>query len=97
MIHRISFKKFTLQAIKRLRQNGKSNGIHSVYSGFNAAAREYYGKDFDVVAAVNKLVEQGIITTRFVKGGAMIYIQGEEPKGLERRDPGKLVKKILGQ
>ena len=73
---KMSEEKFFTQAIKTLR-NGKSNGIHVTYSGFNGAYRDYYGKE--PRDAQVKLVEAGKIVIRPCKGGAMMYLAGEEP------------------
>lgn len=63
-----------------------SAGIHTVYSGFNAAFRAYFGKDADPVAATTALAESGVIEMQFVKGGAMIYCPGDAPERTDRAD-----------
>lgn len=73
---------FTLRAIETLRSE-KSKGIHSVYSGFNQAFREYFGED--PVPITTALAKEGKILTRPVRGGAMIYKPGEAP--ISREDP----------
>jgi len=74
---RLSYEDFFCNAIKRLRNTDKSQGIHTVYSGFNEAFREYYGED--PVPVTQKLVDEGAIELRPRKGGVMIYLQGEAP------------------
>jgi hypothetical protein len=72
---------FVISAIKTLRDTTKSLGIHTVISGFNEAFRMEFpdlGKS-GPVDVVNKMVEEGKIVRSFRKGGAMIYLPGEEP------------------
>jgi hypothetical protein len=54
-------------------------GIHSVYSGFNQAFREYFGTN--PVEATTKLAHEGKIATRPVKGGAILYLPEDAPAG----------------
>ena len=61
----------------RAGRNGKSKGIHTVYSGFNDAFRQYYGTD--PVEATQRLAEEGKILMHRTKGGAMVYLPGEGP------------------
>ena len=74
---------FTHKAIAVLSKadGNKSKGIHSVYSGFNAA----FGKHFtlakeQVFACVDAMAERGHIAKRFAKGGVMIYMPGDMPE-----------------
>jgi hypothetical protein len=67
---------FVLRAIKKLRKP-PYKGIHSVYSGFNRAFRDYFQKD--PIDTTTKLAEEGKIVTRPVKGGVMIYLPDEAP------------------
>jgi len=73
---KLSEAEFVRKAITTLR-TGNYKGIHTRFSGFNQAFREYYGTD--PVAATKRLVEEGVITQHFARGGAMIYLKGEEP------------------
>lgn len=76
---------FTHNAIKALRvdADGKPKvfngynvmGIHSVYSGFNGAFRQYYGTD--PVEATQRMEAKGKLRVKLVQGGAMLYIPGE--------------------
>jgi hypothetical protein len=66
---------FVVRAIKKLR--GRYRGIHSVFSGFNEAFREYFGEDPRPVT--QELAARGIIAIRPVKGGVMLYLKGEAP------------------
>lgn len=67
---------FVERAIKRLR-TAPYKGIHSVYSGFNRAFREYF--DVNPVEATTRLAGEGRIATRPVKGGVMIYLPEDAP------------------
>ena len=73
---------FVARAIKKLKKP-PYKGIHSVYSGFNQAFREYFSKD--PVKATTTLAQEGKIVTRPVKGGVMIYLPEDaptQPKGV---------------
>lgn len=65
---------FTHAAIKKLRK-GNYKGIHTVYSNFNSAFKEYFGTD--PIEAVKGMVENGDIESRFARGGVMIYLPGD--------------------
>lgn len=67
---------FIVRAIKKLR--GKYRGIHSVFSGFNDAFRQYFGEDPRPVT--QEMAQKGIIELRPVKGGVMMYLKGEAPQ-----------------
>ncbi len=67
---------FVERAIRKLR-NPPYKGIHSVYSGFNRAFKEYFDKN--PVEATTQLAQEGRIATRPVKGGVMLYLPGEAP------------------
>jgi hypothetical protein len=69
-----SYEAFFRAAITQLRDPTISRGIHVVYSGFNNALKQYYGKDIDPKEITGKLAREGKIAIRFVKGGAMIYL-----------------------
>jgi hypothetical protein len=73
---KISEHDFVIRAINKLRKP-PYKGIHSVYSGFNRAFREYFDKD--PVEATTRLAEEGKIATRPVKGGVMLYLPDEAP------------------
>jgi len=89
---KLTVEEFTKKAIVALRV-GNYKGIHTRFSGFNAAFRKYYGSD--PVAAVADLQSRGIIEGHLEKGGAMIYLKGEMP---ERKvdDGSKTLAKIIG-
>ena len=67
---------FVVKAIKRLR--GKYRGIHTVFSGFNEAFRQYFGEDPRPVT--QEMAAKGIVEIRPVKGGVMLYLKGEAPR-----------------
>ena len=69
---------FVLRAIETLRDPERSRGIHTVFSGFNNAFREYF-PGLDPIDVTNQLAEAGRIVIRPVKGGVMIYKPGEAP------------------
>lgn len=71
---RLSHKEYILQEIKRLRTKN-FKGIHVVYSGFNAAFRDYFKED--PIPIVKKLEAEGVVMTKPVKGGVMLYIKNE--------------------
>jgi|SRR3972149_7136762 len=88
-----NYEEFFKIAILRLRTISKSRGIHSVFSGFNQAFREYYGED--PVKVTQELASMAKIEIRPVKGGVMLYLPGEAPK---RAESGKTVlSKILSE
>jgi hypothetical protein len=73
---RISELEFVVRAVRKLRKP-PYKGIHSVYSGFNRAFRDYFQKD--PINTTTKLAAEGKIVTRPVKGGVMIYLPDEAP------------------
>ena len=77
---------FVVRAIKKLR--GKYRGIHTVFSGFNEAFRQYFGEDPRPVT--QGMAQKGIIELRPVKGGVMMYLKGEAPQAGD-----DVLKKIL--
>lgn len=79
MAKKLSYKNFVTAAIRNLRINGYK-GIHTVFSGFNEAFREYYGSDVDPVEITKKLAEDGIIVIRPAKKGATLYLAEDAPK-----------------
>jgi hypothetical protein len=77
---KISEEEFVLRAIKRLRKP-PYRGIHSVYSGFNQAFKEHFGKN--PVDVTKRMAEEGKIVTRPVRGGVMLYVPDDAPKPKE--------------
>ena len=86
----LSYEEFFKLAILRLRDTSKSLGIHSVFTGFNQAFREYFKED--PIKVTQELASEGKIEIRPVKGGVMIYLAGEAPK---RAGTGKSVLDII--
>jgi hypothetical protein len=84
---KLTEEEFVRKAIKKLR--GKYKGIHTVYSGFNSAFKEYFGTN--PVEATQRLASKGKINIRPVKGGVMIYLPEDSPNTAEN-----ILKKILG-
>ena len=62
-----------------------------VYSGFNDSFRLYF--DQEPREIIDKLIKDGSIESKPVKGGIMIYLPGESPKPF--KDPSETMKKIL--
>ena len=75
-VAKLSPEEFVRRAVLRLR-NGKSKGIHSVFSGFNAAVQEYY--NVDPVEFTQELERKGVIVMRPAKKGMMIYLAEDAP------------------
>ncbi|OHA16787.1 MAG: hypothetical protein A3C79_00450 [Candidatus Taylorbacteria bacterium RIFCSPHIGHO2_02_FULL_45_28] len=74
MSQKLTIEEFTLLAVDKL-PKGDKQMIHTVYSGFNEAFREYFpGKD--PVAEVNQLAKEGKISFRLCRGGAIIAKPG---------------------
>jgi hypothetical protein len=76
---KLSEEEFVRKAIKKLRGNYK--GIHSVYSGFNAAFKEYFGTN--PVETTQRLANEGKVNIRPVKGGVMLYLPEDAPNTAE--------------
>ena len=76
---KLSEKEFTYRAIERLREPRMKEhpGIHSVSSGFHEAWKKYYGTD--PMDGIQRLIFQGEVDIRHVKGGVVIYLPGEAP------------------
>ncbi len=91
-IEKMSEIEFTKNAIVKLRKV-PYKGIHSVFSGYNEAFRKYFGSD--PIEAVNQMVADGQIETRYVKKGAQLYLRGEKPEGVSHRAE-KTIEKIIG-
>ena len=81
---------FVVKAIQKLRKP-PYKGIHTVFSGFNAALREYF-PGMDPVIVVNDLRDAGKIQSHFAKGGCMIYLPGDAPKMVDRSGANTLAK-----
>ena len=80
---------FVVRAIKKL-SKPPYKGIHSVFSGFNQAFREYFDKN--PVEATTKLAQEGKIVARPVRGGVMLYLPEDAPSGSKG-----VLNKILGE
>ena len=84
----ISEEEFVLRAIRRLRKP-PYRGIHTVYSGFNQAFKEHFGKN--PVEVTKRMAAEGTVIIRPVKGGVMVYLPDEAPSA-----PKSVLQKILG-
>ena len=76
---KLTEEEFVKKAVKKLR--GKYKGIHTVYSGFNNAFKEYFGTN--PIEATQRLASEGKINIRPVKGGVMIYLPEDAPNTSE--------------
>ena len=83
---KLTEEEFVRKAVKKLRGNYK--GIHTVYSGFNTAFKEYFGTN--PIEATQRLASEGKINIRPVKGGVMIYLPEDAPNTAKN-----VLKKIL--
>ena len=90
MAEKMSEYDFVVRAIKKLRKP-PYKGIHTVYSGFNQAFKEYFDKN--PVEVTKKLAEEGSIAIRPVRGGVMLYLPEEAPAP---RGSANALRKILG-
>jgi len=89
-VNKLTELEFIIRAIRRLRKP-PYKGIHSVYSGFNKAFKDYFNAN--PVEATTRLAQEGKIVTRPVKGGVMLYIPEEAPVTRGSED---VLGKILG-
>jgi len=88
MAAKLSHEQFLTVAIEKLRTE-KSKGVHAVYSGLNAAWREYF--QTEPKTDIQALVKAGKFHSHPCKGGVMVYKASEAPPaGL------KALKTILG-
>lgn len=76
---KLSKEEFILRAIDRLHKP-KYKGIHTVYSGFNTAFRDYYGNDADPIAATKEMATAGKLVIMPSRGGVILYKNGDAPK-----------------
>lgn len=83
---KLTEEEFIRRAIKKLRGNYK--GIHSVYSGFNSAFKEYFGTN--PIDTTQRLAKEGKISIRPVKGGVILYLPEDAPNS-----PQNVLNKIL--
>jgi hypothetical protein len=86
---KLSEHEFVIKAIRKLRKP-PYKGIHSVYSGFNKAFKNYF--TVNPVEATTRLAQEGKIVTRPVKGGVMLYMPEEAPTSRGTED---VLSKIL--
>lgn len=89
---KLTHEDFIKMAILKLRDPSRSRGIHSVFSGFNDAFREYFGED--PINVTQQLASEGKIAIRPAKRGVMIYLPDDAP--ISRQALGKTaLSKIL--
>jgi hypothetical protein len=91
---------FTLLAIRKLRdkKHPQWTGINTIFSGFNAAFKEYFGKDADPIAATKKLAEDGVIVMVPARRGVTIYTAEDAKAGGIKppSPPSETLARILG-
>lgn len=90
MSKKLSHEEFIKQAILKLR-TGNYKGIHSVYSGFNQAFKNYFEGE-DPIKVTTRLAEEGKIIIRPARGGVVLYLPEDAPQ----LDRGKQVLKKMG-
>lgn len=73
---KLSEEEFVVRAIEKLRKQ-PYKGIHTVYSGFNQAFKEYFGTN--PVEMTQRLAKEGKIVVRPVRGGVMLYLPQDAP------------------
>ena len=69
---KLNHEAFIRKAIVTLRKEGYK-GIHTVYSGFNEAFKDYFPGD-NPVDVTNALKAEGKLVIRPVRGGVMLYL-----------------------
>jgi hypothetical protein len=75
---------FVIRAIETLRVQ-PYKGIHSVYSGFNVAFREYF-PGLDPVEVTTELARAGRLAIRPARGGVILYKIDDVPDSLSPQD-----------
>ena len=88
---KLSEYEFVVKAIKKLRKP-PYKGIHSVYSRFNQAFKEYFGTN--PVETTQKLGKEGKIVIRPVRGGVMLYLPEDAPSAADSKS---VLNTILGE
>ncbi len=86
---KLSPAEFVKKAIVSLRKE-PYKGIHSVYSGFNDAFRDYFNED--PIKWTTQLGAEGVIEIRPARGGVMLYLPSDAPA----RSSSKEVLKKMG-
>jgi hypothetical protein len=74
---KLTEEEFVIRAITNLRDEKRSKGIHTRYSGFNQAFKDYFGVESR--ATTDKMVADGKIEIKPSSGGVMLYLKGEGP------------------
>jgi hypothetical protein len=74
---KLSKEEFIRKAVVSLRKDGYK-GIHTVYSGFNEAFKDYFD-GASPIDATNALAKEGKIVIRPVRGGVMLYLPEDAP------------------
>jgi hypothetical protein len=94
-LKRLTEEEFARAAVRKLRTTSPTGkqflGIHTVYSGFNAAWKAYFHTD--PIEGINKLVVAGKICMNPTRGGVRIYLPEDKPR---LTAPAVVLAKILG-
>jgi hypothetical protein len=90
MTEKLTYEAFVKQAILKLR-TGDYKGIHTVYSGFNEAFRNYFD-GANPIEITTQLAREKKIVIRPVKGGVMLYL----PEDVPQTSKAELVLKKMG-
>lgn len=77
MSEKLSHEEFVRKAIISFRKRGYK-GIHTVFSGFNKAFKNYFEGE-NPIDITKKLAEEGKIVLRPAKKGVMIYLPEDAP------------------
>lgn len=80
----ITKEEFVVQAIKRLRDESKSKGIHSRFSGFNEAFKLQFGEESR--PTTDRMAAEGKLAIIPSKGGVRLYLPEEAPVGATGAD-----------
>jgi hypothetical protein len=70
-MEKLTHEQFATRAVAKLR-TGTYKGIHTRFSGFNQAWKEYFGTD--PIVGVNELIAERKIMGHPAKGGFTIYL-----------------------
>lgn len=89
---KLSHKEFVERSIRALR-NPPYKGIHVVFSNFNNAFRQYF--DEDPRPIVDKMVAEGFLVSRPVKGGVIIMLAADAGDMKPTVSPSDALAKIL--
>ena len=76
----ISPEEFVLRAIVANKKDGHK-GLHTVWSGFNAAFRQHFGDTADPIIVTTQMRKDQKIAVFLVKGGVLLYLRDDLTAG----------------